>query len=104
MNKLVDIHIGEEIAKRIKDLGISYADVARQLHVERTTIYSIIKSKSIDTVRLVNLSNILDYDFLSLYQPFVLSYTPEAINLQHIHELLENGNSLLVTLSIKKSS
>lgn len=59
-----NIHIGELIDARIKECGMSYAEFARQLCVERTTVYNIVRSKSIDTERLIRISNILGYDFL----------------------------------------
>lgn len=43
---------------------MSYAEFARQLCVERTTVYNIVRSKSIDIERLIRISNILGYDFL----------------------------------------
>lgn len=43
---------------------MSYAEFARRLCVERTTVYNILRSKSIDTERLIRISNILNYDFL----------------------------------------
>lgn len=59
-----DIHIGQLIAARIKECGMTYARFARQLCIERTTVYNIIRSKSIDTERLMRIGRILDYDFL----------------------------------------
>ena len=59
-----NIHIGELIDARIKECGMSYAEFARQLCVERTTVYNIVRSKSIDIERLIRISNILGYDFL----------------------------------------
>lgn len=59
-----NIHIGELIDARIKECGMTYAEFARQLCVERTTVYNIVRSKSIDTERLIRISNILCYDFL----------------------------------------
>lgn len=59
-----NIHIGELIDARIRECGMSYAEFARRLCVERTTVYNIVRSKSIDTERLIRISNILRYDFL----------------------------------------
>ena len=35
------------------------------IHCSRTTLYSIFNSKSIDTERLLHISKVLDYDFIS---------------------------------------
>ena len=61
---LAKIHIGQLIDARIKVRGLSYAEFARRLNVERTTVYNIVRSKSIDIDRLIRISDILDYDFL----------------------------------------
>lgn len=58
------IHIGQLIDGQIKRRGMSYAHFARQLHCDRTTVYNIIRAKSIDTDRLMRISDILDYDFI----------------------------------------
>lgn len=60
-----DIHIGKLIGQQIALKGISYAEFARQLNCDRTTVYSIIRSKSIDIDRLIRISKILDYDFIA---------------------------------------
>lgn len=59
-----NIHIGQLIDARIKKRGMTYAEFARHLCIERTTVYNIIRSKSIDTERLIRIGQILDYDFL----------------------------------------
>lgn len=41
-NDLRNIHIGELIRQRLVHLSMSYAEFARRLHIERTTVYSII--------------------------------------------------------------
>lgn len=62
---LSDIHIGEIIGARIRQCGMSYAEFARRLCIDRTTVYGILKAKSIDVERLVRIGRILDYDFLT---------------------------------------
>lgn len=59
-----NIHIGQLIDARIKECGMTYAEFARHLCIERTTVYNIIRSKSIDTERLIHIGRILEYDFL----------------------------------------
>lgn len=66
---LQNIHIGTLIRERIMLNGMSYAEFARRLCVERTTVYSIVRSKSIDIDRLIRIGEILDYDFIrNVYQ------------------------------------
>ncbi len=61
---LKDIHIGSAIAQQIACAGMSYAEFARRLNCDRTTVYGIVKSKSIDIERLIRISEILDFDFI----------------------------------------
>lgn len=61
---LKDIHIGSAIAQQIARAGMSYAEFARKLNCDRTTVYGIVKSKSIDIERLIRISEILDFDFI----------------------------------------
>lgn len=64
-----DIYIGPIIEKRIRAVGISYAELARALNVDRTTIYNIVKAKSIDIDRLIKIGQVLNYDFIrNVYQ------------------------------------
>lgn len=64
-NDLRDIHIGQLIGERIRQCGMTYAEFARHLCIDRTTVYGILRAKSIDTERLVKIGKILHYDFLS---------------------------------------
>ncbi len=94
---LAKIHIGHSIDARIKECGLSYAEFARRLNVERTTVYNIVRSKSIDIDRLIKISDILDYDFLRVVyldespQPRTRIDVPPAIR----NELLKTGQVVL---------
>ena len=44
--------------------GISVSELARQLHCERTNVYTIFKRRTVDVELLANLSEILDHNFL----------------------------------------
>ncbi len=65
-NDLKTIHIGKLIETHLKASGLSYAHFARLLNVDRTTVYSILRSKSIDIERLIKISQLLNYDFIRL--------------------------------------
>lgn len=58
------LHIGSLIESKIKLKGMTYAEFARRLNCNRTTVYNIVRSSSIDTERLRKISQILEYDFL----------------------------------------
>lgn len=43
---------------------MSYAEFARLINVDRTTVYNIVRSKSIDIDRLLLISKVLNYSFI----------------------------------------
>lgn len=59
-----DIHIGKMVEAELKASGKSYAQFARELNIDRTTVYSLLKSKSIDIERLIKICQILNVDLL----------------------------------------
>ncbi len=61
------IHIGNEIRKRVVASGMSIKEFARLLCCERHSVYYIFKQDNIDINRLLKISEILGFDFLSLY-------------------------------------
>ena len=62
-----DIYIGEQIKKKCKEKHISIAQFAKAIRCSRATAYNIFVSKSIDIDRLIQISNVLDYQFLEEY-------------------------------------
>jgi len=66
-----EVHIGSEIRKvfltRKKEEGMTVGHFAKKLGCNRTHVYSIFKSKSINTDVLIMMSEILKYNFLSEY-------------------------------------
>lgn len=64
---MLNVHIGEEIKKRIKEKGITIVWFSSQLSCTRANVYKIFEKKSLDTDLLLRISVILDYDFFELY-------------------------------------
>ena len=62
---LKDIYIGKLIQQKVEERHLTYSEFARMIHCSRTTLYSLFNSKSIDTERLLHISRILGYDFIS---------------------------------------
>lgn len=62
-----DIHIGSYIRSKLDDSKMSYNEFARRLCCQRHSLYYLFNQKTIDVEKLVKISTILDYDFLSLY-------------------------------------
>ena len=91
---LKDIHIGEEIKKKIKERGMSYTEFARRIHCERATLYHLFKCKSIDTERLILISEILNYDFIhTLYFP----------DIESVESLATSGPKLYIAVELPEN-
>jgi len=60
-----DIHIGKRIKYVFSQSGLTVSQFARLLGVQRTRIYHIFESKTIDTDLLCKISDVLHYDFLT---------------------------------------
>lgn len=73
MNK--DIHIGKLIKERFDESNLSVPEFAAALNKSRTTIYDIFSRKSMDIDLLLQISDILDYDFLSKIYELNSKYT-----------------------------
>jgi len=66
---LKDIDIGKVIKekfeeKRQTDKTLNKAAFARRIGIDRSTVYLLFEKKSIDTELLLNISEVLDYDFI----------------------------------------
>lgn len=61
------IHIGAAIESKVQELGLSKAEFARRMGMPPQNVNRLLVRKSIDTDRLVMISNALDYNFFSLY-------------------------------------
>ena len=64
MNGLKNKYIGAIIREKVDELGMSYAEFARRINCARTSLYNIFNSKSIDVERLIQISQVLEYDFI----------------------------------------
>jgi transcriptional regulator with XRE-family HTH domain len=60
-----EIHIGKKIQHVFNQSGLTVSQFARMLDVQRTRIYNIFESKTIETDLLCKISDVLYYDFLS---------------------------------------
>lgn len=66
-----EIQIGAEIKRRLDASPMTVREFAKRLCIERNSVYNIFKQKSIDIDRLIKISQILNFDFLSLYSPTI---------------------------------
>ncbi|MBS7409665.1 MAG: helix-turn-helix domain-containing protein [Muribaculaceae bacterium] len=56
------MHIGHEIANRIKQLGISKSESARRIGIHQQHVNKLLESNSIDTDKLASISKALDLE------------------------------------------
>jgi len=62
-----DIHIGNEIARRLAHLRMTKTEFGRKIGVKQQNVHRILESKSIDTEKLQVISDVLGFNFFSLY-------------------------------------
>ena len=58
------IHFGNEIRRVMELRGTSAAEVAKALNLHVHSVYDMLKRENIDVYRLMELSELLNYDFL----------------------------------------
>jgi DNA-binding XRE family transcriptional regulator len=82
-----NLHIGQLIKTVFDDSGMTVSEFARQIHLERSTVYSIFERQSIDSMLLVRISLVLKHNFLSdIEQHFgLIPPTPSfTLHLDHL--------------------
>lgn len=60
-----NLHIGQLIKAVFDESGMTVSEFARQIHLERSTVYSIFERQSIDAMQLARISLVLKHNFLS---------------------------------------
>lgn len=61
------VHIGNEIANRLKSLHMTKIDFAKRIGCPQQNVNRILERASIDTDKLQKISEVLSYDFFRLY-------------------------------------
>ena len=59
-----DIDIGKLIKEKFDEAGMTKEEFADKINKERSTVYDIFSRSSIDIVLLINISKVLNYDFI----------------------------------------
>lgn len=61
------MHIGAQIQKRVKELGLTNSQFANLINCHRTNVNNIYKSETLDTLKLQRISEVLRFDFFQYY-------------------------------------
>ena len=89
--EIKNVHIGRAIAVRLNELKISKSELGRRINIPQQHINRMLEKDSIDTARLVAVSNAMDFNFFSLFsksvQDQITAYIPtvayEGANVQN---------------------
>ena len=67
--ELKNIHVGEAIDKRRTELGLTKSEFGRKIGVPQQHVNRILERETMETKRLVKVSEVLDFNFFSLFCP-----------------------------------
>ena len=67
--KYNNLYIGKLIEEKWEEKKMSKSQFAEAIHCSRGSVYNIFTAKSIDTDKLILISEVLDYGFLEEYLP-----------------------------------
>jgi hypothetical protein len=62
------LHIGKEIERKFDESGIKPGEFAKRINTGPRNIYTIFKRKDINSGLLKKISDVLEFDFFSLYR------------------------------------
>lgn len=83
----LELHIGHHIKTVFDESGMSVAEFARRINRDRTSVYAIFERQSVDSLLLVEISKVLDHNFLLDIERFYsLSNEPSSLVL-HIDNM-----------------
>lgn len=63
------VHVGEAIEKRRNELGLSKSELGRRIGVPQQHVNRILERETMETNRLVKVSEALDFNFFTLFCP-----------------------------------
>ena len=92
-----EMNIGAIIKQRVQECGLTIQEFADRINCHRTTVYHIFKQESMNTERLKEISEVLDYDFVNEIYPKKKTL-PQ--NTQKIYIAVEIDKEVLKTLDL----
>jgi hypothetical protein len=64
---LKEIHIGNEIERRINELGIARGEFAKRAGIPQQHVYRVFERDTIEVKKLIRICKVLDFNFFSLF-------------------------------------
>jgi hypothetical protein len=74
------LHIGKEIEQRYNESGIKLSEFARRLNTSPRNVYTIFERADIKTDLLLKISEVLKFNFFSLYQTSPSGVSEPVVN------------------------
>ncbi len=104
--ELKDINIGQAIEERRKELKITKSELARRIGIPQQHINRMLDRDTMETKRLVKVSEVLDFNFFGLFcpcQPTKVSGYLSAVTLQGHANNVIGAAPLAAELAIQKN-
>lgn len=87
MNKT--INVGLAIEQRINELGITKSEFGRRIGIPNQNVNRVLSKSSIDSDKLVDICNALDYDFFKLFSSSVEENKTSLLNILKVKAILK---------------
>lgn len=87
MNKT--INVGLAIEQRINELGITKSEFGRRIGIPNQNVNRVLSRSSIDSDKLVEICNALDYDFFKLFSSSVDENKTSLLNILKVKAILK---------------
>ena len=68
-NDIKHVHVGQAIDNRRNELGLSKSELGRKIGVPQQHVNRILERETMETSRLIKVSEALDFNFFSLFCP-----------------------------------
>jgi len=95
-----DIYIGPIIKQKLSESSMTIKEFSARINCDRTTVYDIFKRKSIDTERLIKISDVLNLDFVN---EIYYKRTPSPQKPQSVFLTIEIDKDVLRELNLPDS-
>jgi transcriptional regulator len=96
----MSLHIGKEIEQRYRESGIKLSEFAKRLNTSPRNVYAIFERSDIKTDLLLKVSEILKFNFFSLYKKGEAVQEPEV----QYESKRSDGISIIVNLDGRETT